>query len=393
MELPNLHQDVARYIKSCLVCQRLRPGLERLQGLFRPHPANQIFEKVHIDLWGPCGFGGQSHTVLTMLDPATKWAECAPIPDKSAECIARVFMHEWISRWGFPTVLISDQDPSFCNEVLGRLCRLINTHHLRSTPYHPEGNSPVETFHRTLRKGLVHFQFFRKEGVSFQEALDLVLLGYRATPHLSTGESPAFLVYGADPAPSHDSDWRYYRSVADQDRARFLMWLRVEVALKSRLRVEYLREKYSEATDRIDKQFKLGDLVLTHLSEEEARKLSVVAGGAKLVPKWSTPARVIKVLSHGKAAIVRNLLSQKTKQIHIQNARFINLPLTETQKEGWEAMLQKAADDIPSAFDPDMQQKLIAEHFVPFGKRRYPECALEGDGELTREAKAPRPTQ
>lgn len=164
---PNLHQDVARYIKGCLVCQRLRPGLERLQGLFRPHPASQIFERVHIDLWGPCGFGGQSHLVLTMLDPATKWAECAEIPNKSAECIAGVLTHEWISRWGFPQTLISDQDPSFCNEVLGRLCRIFNTTHLRSTPYHPEGNSPIETFHRTLRKGLAHFQFSRKGSISF----------------------------------------------------------------------------------------------------------------------------------------------------------------------------------------------------------------------------------
>jgi hypothetical protein len=35
---PGIHDDVAKYVKSCLYCQKTRPGIERLQGLFRPHP-------------------------------------------------------------------------------------------------------------------------------------------------------------------------------------------------------------------------------------------------------------------------------------------------------------------------------------------------------------------
>jgi hypothetical protein len=66
---PNLHEDVARYVKGCLTCQRLRPGLERLQGLLRPHPAGQVFEKVHIDIWGPCGYGGEVMWVVWSRSP------------------------------------------------------------------------------------------------------------------------------------------------------------------------------------------------------------------------------------------------------------------------------------------------------------------------------------
>jgi transposase InsO family protein len=387
---PNLHQDVCRYIKSCLICQRTRPGLERFQGLFLPQPAGQIFEKVHMDIWGPCGFGGQDHLLLTMLDPCTRWAECALLPDKSAETIARTFVHFWISRWGFPRLLITDQDPSFCNQIIDQLCLVFNMRHLRTTPYHPEGNSPVESFHRVLRKGLSQFQFFRRGAITMSEALDLVLLGYRSTPHLSTGNSPAFLVYGADPPPPVQSDWRYHKSVADQDRVRFLMWLRVEIALKAKLRAESLRERYEADAKRTDDKFELGDLILVPLTIRESRQLTVISGGAKLIPQWSTPARVIRVFGHGKSAIVRNLLTQQTRQVHIQHARFIDLPLTEEQQRQWEEVLYKTLELFPTAFDADDQTEIIKNHFVPFGKRKQTDMALEGDDQVVERRKAPR---
>ena len=65
--------------------------------------------------------------------------------------------------------------------------------HIRSTPYHPATNGAVErlvrTFKQTMRAG-------RHDLLSMQHRLQNFLLTYRATPHTTTGETPAMLFLG-----------------------------------------------------------------------------------------------------------------------------------------------------------------------------------------------------
>jgi hypothetical protein len=182
---PRIDEDVAAFVKGCLHCQRIRPGIERLQGLWRPHSAGGVFDKVYVDTW-KCFYGG-ARCVLTMVDFATRWAEaCLCSESPSSEEIAHRFLTTWCCRFGFPQTVVTDNGSEF-KASFERLCAQLGVLHIRTAAYHPEGNAPVESFHRHLRKCLAHFRM--DSTWDFEAALNLALLMYRCLPHLGTGES------------------------------------------------------------------------------------------------------------------------------------------------------------------------------------------------------------
>jgi transposase InsO family protein len=356
----NLHLDVTMFVKGCLGCQRLRPGTERLQGLFRTHPETGPFERIYIDFWGPCGYQRKQFILLTIIDHFTRWAECLVITDKESATVAHQLHHNWFARWGFPTIMVTDRDPSFVSEVFEESCVIWGIKHLKTTPAHPEGNSPIESFHRALRKGLTHFQFFRRDAIPFEAALDLVLAAYRATPHSTTGDTPYFLVTGMDFRAPRANDWRFYRTSAMQDRMRFISLLRLDIAYQAHRRRLYQLEQAQPG--RTDRQLEIGELVLVHPTEAETRKLLHQAGGKKLLPKWSTPYRVIRTMSGGKAALVRCLLTHRYREVHIQNVRFISKPTTPEQEAEWKEHLT-AELEHNSMYDRDRREKILEQFF------------------------------
>ena len=71
------------------------------------------------------------HSVVTCIDPFSKWAEAFPVPNKEAPTIARVLVEQVMCRFGTPIAGISDR----CREVDGRLmaeiCRLLDIDKMR----------------------------------------------------------------------------------------------------------------------------------------------------------------------------------------------------------------------------------------------------------------------
>lgn len=191
---------MANYVKSCLLCQRTRPGPERLQGYFRPHPEAGPFENIYVDIW-VAKWKEEKYHVLTMIDRATRWVEATVLTSKTAACISSALLQTWISRFGIPRKLITDNELAFMSETFVELCRILGTDKLTTTVYHPEGNAPIEAFHKTLKKGFVSLQQVGHQLADFGDLLQLILMSYRLTCHGATGESPAFLALGIDLAP------------------------------------------------------------------------------------------------------------------------------------------------------------------------------------------------
>ena len=348
---PGIHNDVGTFIHSCLVCQRTRPGIERLQGLFRTHPLEGPFEKIHIDLWS-CQANGRTITLFTVIDSFTKWVECVELINKTSEIIVSTLLECWISRFGVPRILVSDQEQVFNGVALKKLAALLGVRHLRSAVYHPEGNALIESFHRHLTRGLSQFSLHTTDPFPFKDALSLTLMAYRASFHSTIDESPAFLTHGCDLRPAADSDWRAIRPGLDQERTKFLTLMRLEILAKANSRALVITDKANE--HRLDDHFEVNDLVLlrkspisrSHHKEELSNKLN---------PTWSLPYRVIIVLPKGKVAKIRSCLSfnpRKLEEVHIQNARKINGPLTEGQRALWNAIVEKEIERLYESESP-----------------------------------------
>lgn len=341
---PGLHQDVAKYIKSCLICQRLRPGIERLQLAKRVHPVSDAFEKVHVDIWGPSKWKGVKFIVLTMIDPHTKWAECVDLPDEKASTVASKFLQYWICRFGVPKVVITDQGTVFMSEVFSRMASSLGISLIRSTVYHPQGNAPVESFHRTLKKGLKQIQL---EGLdtTIADALQLVCYSYRSTIHLTTGESPAYLTMGIDPRPPMESAWPgMTRNQTEAERLKYLSTMRLNIMYQAKRRQEILAERLG--IENRCEDYKIGDLVIVKLDPYQLQKLSRIEGTRKLTPLWGVPARVVRATVGVGRVYIKNLLTMEILEVHKERLRPVNPPLSEFQKLEWERVLAKSIEEL-----------------------------------------------
>lgn len=328
----NLHQDVTDYVRGCLACQRMRPGLERLQGLVRMHPIPGPFETVYMDYWEGTHWG-LPKIVVTMIDHNTKWVEAIEVNTHSADNLNEVFLCAWVSRFGVPRTIVTDNGLSFASDEFERMIGSLGSTHLRTTPYHPQGNAPVESFHRQLNQKVPLFER-HENNLKFSVVLNLILWSYRCTIHSTLEESPAYMLYGVDMCPPYYQDWRLTRTVEEEDRISFLNKLREEVQERARWKI--LQQQTLKNLKRIPKDIQEGDLVLVRLSELERQKSGHQEySGFKLIPRWSLPCRVIKVGPKVNSYLVRNILTGKTRQVHITDLRTINAPQDKHQEKLW----------------------------------------------------------
>ena len=386
---PRIDEDVAAFVRGCLPCQRIRPGIEVLHGALRHHEQTHLLEKVYVDTW-ECTIRRTRHLVLTMIDYSSRWAEAVPLKDgTSAEC-ARQFISAWVCRFGVPAVVVTDQGTCFMAEEFTEACRRFGIQTVRTSVSHPQGNAPVETFHRVLVKGFAHFCLSTPSSLSFEEALCLILMGYRATIHLSTRESPAFLLYGVDMRPAVERDWRSFRAVADRDRALYLSLIRLDIQAKALQAQQLLEEKFQK--DRLVREFRVGDLVLMRYSEKEWVTLSRMYGSRKIVPKWSIPYRVERVYRSGTVALLRSVVSgfrrfATMREVQLQNARFIEPPGSEEMQRLWDSAIKGAVES--TALDPSTANRLLSTDWEDFESayserrkrpRRLVEAPVAGGG-------------
>lgn len=355
---PNIHRDVAEYLRSCLVCQRVRIGAPQ-RGKTKVHPMSTPFHTVYMDIW-TCTFRGTQRKLLTLIDRCTRWTEAIPIEDSTAATIASALLKQWVCRFGVPRVLISDRAKEFTSKILDDLCGKLGTEQLHSSPYHPEGNALIETFHRTLRKGLLCLDLQSSRSLEFDELVQLTLYSYRASVHLMLGETPAFMTHGIDMLPPAAIDEKLLICHSDaKERIEMLNGVRLNIMVRSFAR-ELAAEQANISTGKVT--FASNDLVLVLLPPAQLAAESVCENmGRKLVPKWSMPCRIISVLGGGQRAVVKSLLSGRTQEVHISRARFLNAPVDKYQKKLWGGAVTVFLEKIEAS--PEVRQRMLNHFF------------------------------
>jgi len=76
--------------------------------------------------------------------------EAFPLKETTSPTLAATLVDNVICRYGVPENLHSDQGPNFCSEVITKMCSLLGIEQIRTVAYHPQGNSQVEHFNRTV---------------------------------------------------------------------------------------------------------------------------------------------------------------------------------------------------------------------------------------------------
>src|SRR6218665_457805 len=194
---PGWKGDVELQLRRCQNCAQYRREKPPHQGRLQSFLVGEPMECLGVDITGPHPVSQHGYRyILTVIDNFTKWAEAYSIRNQESMTVASSLVSQWISRYGCPRQLITDQGPCFEAALFRDLCRFLQIDRVRTSPYKPSTNGTIERFHRTLNTllGKVVAQNQR----DWPLHVPWVLAAYRASRHESTGFTPNRLFLGRE---------------------------------------------------------------------------------------------------------------------------------------------------------------------------------------------------
>lgn len=186
-----MNKDVTQWVKGCIDCQKSKIQRHTVS----PHGHfvySDRFDHLHLDIVGPLIYCNGYRYIVTMVDRKTGWPEAYPVKDITAETVADIMYSGWITRFGCPLNLTTDQGSTFLSQLFIQLAKRMGIQKFRTTAYHPQSNGKVENWHRSLKAALM----CRGKTEQWVSELPTVLLGLRACLRDDTQISAAEMVLG-----------------------------------------------------------------------------------------------------------------------------------------------------------------------------------------------------
>lgn len=154
-----------------------------------------MFQRISCDIVGPLPITHSGNKyVLSIVDHFSRYTEFFALPDQTSETIASVLVHRYLTKYGIPKELITDQGASFTSELMKEMCKLLKIRKLQTTGYHPMSNGRTEITHKTLSKMLSHY--VNKSQNDWDSYLSYVCMAYNSSYHEAVGYSPYEIVFG-----------------------------------------------------------------------------------------------------------------------------------------------------------------------------------------------------
>ena len=309
-------KDITEYVRCCKVCQHQKGPKEKssLKHPLRPLEIPQKFnERVHADLMGPLKSCTENKYILVMSDSFTKWLELAPIPDKSAETVAKAMTERWLYRNSPMDVLVTDNGREFDNETMKLLCNNFGIKHRFTSPYHPQTNAQCERQNRTILSYLRNF--VDKSTLDWEGKLPSCQYSFNSQRHQSTKFSPYYLRHFQDPTIP-------FRRLENPGRNYSENWANEALLTQAQVwsdvyenltRAKGVQEKQYNK-DAVEREFQDGDLVFLY------DETTSVSQNPKLVNKWKGPYLILRMIGPTNA-ILKKSPRGKEFNIHVNRLK------------------------------------------------------------------------
>ena len=296
---PGLSQDVRRFVASCDRCEATKNPPRKQRFPMRPIIStrrNQIlqidFEKLSVSSEGHVG-------LLVACDHYTKYARAFPLRDFNAPEAMRVLFEGWISYFGSPETIQSDQGQQFECDLFQQWTEYMGSVKRRSSVYHPQSNGLVERWNKTIVNMLkVACALDQKD---WHLHLAKAMFAYNSSIHETTKFSPMELFLGI--CPRTPLNWIFEEfetpliknplKILRRDYMNMPNYFKV---VRCNMRAAQARQKRGHDKRIANlKVWKSGDLVMVWSNYTRKR-----GGVPKLEKKWHGPYEVKNVLQEGR---------------------------------------------------------------------------------------------
>jgi hypothetical protein len=163
-------------------------------------PPSWPFAVWGVDILGPFprAVGGYRY-LFVAIDKFTKWPEATPVVNITQGATV-AFLKSIICRFGVPNHIITNNGTQFTSRIFQEYCEGTGTQLYFAFVAHPRSNVQAERANAEILRGLKTrtYDRLKKHGANWVSELPSVLCGNRTTSSRATGETPFFLVYGAE---------------------------------------------------------------------------------------------------------------------------------------------------------------------------------------------------
>lgn len=324
---PGMKTDIQRFCRQCDSCCARKPSKASNKAPLGCRIVGGPMEKVCMDILGPLATSDKGNKyVLVICDEFTKWTEAYALPNQEAVTIARVFVDEFICRFGAPLQVHSDQGRNFESHLFKQVCKLFSIYKTRTTSFRPQANGTVERFNRTLLNMLS--MYCNKNQRSWDVYLPQVMMAYRSTEHSTTKFSPNQMIFGHNIlVPSKAVIGQPDEDPVDMDVDEYVADLQeklseIHTTARQNLKKQAVyRKKYYDVRAK-HRCLEMGQPVWMH---DPTRRIGVCS---KLSNRWNGPYLVEKKLDD-LTFLIRTSPSKPPKAVHIDRLlpyRGENLP-------------------------------------------------------------------
>jgi len=189
----NQASDCNELCSSCVICLK-RKSLKSLRHNKSSIDAEKPFEKICIDIAGPLPDHQGKKYLLGIVDSFSKFVALVPLRSLHSEEITSALFEKWISIFGPPKILHSDQGPNLNSRTVKELCDYFNITKTKTAPYHPQSNGICERLFRTVKNMM--FCGWMQNSSNWPEQVPMIEMALRGTYSSSIGCSPFEIIFG-----------------------------------------------------------------------------------------------------------------------------------------------------------------------------------------------------
>ena len=297
-----LKSDVESWCARCEICGSRKGAYKSGKAPMKQYNVGLPMERIAIDFMGPFNRtipqngNAPKRYLMVIGDYFTKWTEAIPLENLEAKTVARALIDNFISRFGVPLFIHTDQGTSFESKLFQETCQILGIKKTRTTKARPQSDGMIERANRTIINMLSAFVSDHQK--DWDQYVPLVMMAYRSSVHDSINTSASMMMLGREiqlpidlifGSPDSERNEYVYGSLYAKELQERLIEVHEFARKRMKIASDAMKRKYDLKSNL--REFNIDDSVWVY---DPIRKVGV---NPKLQRPWKGPFKVVEKLS------------------------------------------------------------------------------------------------